>query len=126
MILFQSQYKKPDTKNTRKLLQQSVILNDTDITDNDDAIERTTPRVAYPVQPLILLAFRENHEQPTNTSLSRNPSTSEKSINSESENLQLQLNQKTYPSVMKQSLSFYSMTSHFSNKHPNSLNFLKS
>ena len=43
MKLFQSQYKKPHTKNTRKFLQQSVILNDTDITDNDDAIERTTP-----------------------------------------------------------------------------------
>ena len=36
----QQQYKKPINKNTQALLQQSTILNDSDITNNDDPIEK--------------------------------------------------------------------------------------
>ena len=37
---FKSQFKKPIKKNTRTFLQDSSLLNDTDITDNDDPIEK--------------------------------------------------------------------------------------
>ena len=37
---FQSHYKKPTEKNTKTLLQHSAILDDTDITDKDNPIEK--------------------------------------------------------------------------------------
>ena len=40
----QSQNKKPNKKNTKTILQQSAVLNDTDINDNDDFYENSIPQ----------------------------------------------------------------------------------
>ena len=49
--LFQSQYEKPNKKNTKTLIQQSAILNDDHITDNDDPIEKKIPKNDDPLFP---------------------------------------------------------------------------
>ena len=68
---FQSQYKKPIKRNTRTLLKQSAFLNDTDITDTDDPIEKVIPQEDDP------FSF--------DLSLNINSCTSEKSYDSENE-----------------------------------------
>ena len=40
---FQQQYKPPVKKNNKTLLQQSTVLNDTDITDFDDPVNERVP-----------------------------------------------------------------------------------
>ena len=47
----QSQYKKPIKKNTKTLIQQYAILNDTDTTDNDDPIGKRIPQDDDPFNP---------------------------------------------------------------------------
>ena len=48
---FQSQYEKPNRKNTKTLLQQSAILNDDHIIDNHDPIEKKNQKstIFFPV-----------------------------------------------------------------------------
>ena len=41
---FQSQDEKPNKKNTKTFLQQSAILNDDHIKDNDDPTEKKMPK----------------------------------------------------------------------------------
>ena len=43
--LFQQQYKPPVKKNNKTLLQQSTVLNDTDITDFDDPVKKKNPEL---------------------------------------------------------------------------------
>ena len=73
---FESQYRKPTKRNTKTILQQSAILDDTDISNHDDRFEKTIPQIDY----LFSLDF----------SLINNPFTYEMHNDSENENLQLQ------------------------------------
>ena len=98
----QLQYKKPINKNTQTLFQQSAILNDSDITNNDDPIEKTLPQNGDVFSPDLLSK--------------KNPSTSEKYNDCENENLQLQTIHETYTSLVKQSFfdpSFFFITPNF-------------
>ena len=42
---FQQQYKPPVKKNNKTLLQQSTVLNDTDITNTDDPVNKRIPKI---------------------------------------------------------------------------------
>ena len=84
-------------------MQQSSILKDTDINDNDDSVEKRIPQNDNPFYPVLSLKSIYNHEQTATTSLIINPVNSEKSDDSEDENLQLQTIPETYAAVIKQS-----------------------
>ena len=91
----QCQHKKPTIKITKTILQKSASLNDTDITDNDDPIEKKIPQNVAP------FSF--------DLSLIKNPFTSEKYNDSEIESLQPQTIHEIYPSIINQSviISFF-------------------
>ena len=74
-------------KNPETLLQQSAILNDTDITDNYNLIGRRVPQ--------------HGNLFHAGSSLTIIPITSEKKNDNEDEILQLQTIHETYPSVIK-------------------------
>ena len=88
---FQYQYKKPNKKKTKILMQQSANLIDVDITDTDDPIGI---KVAQNEDPLLL-----------DLSLIKNPSTSETYYDSAYEILLLQKIHETFSSVNKHSLN---------------------
>ena len=79
---------KPTKKNTKTILQRSAISNDTDITDNNDPIDKK-------------LSQKADHFPP-DLSLTKNPSTSEKFNDSENHILQMQFFHRTYTSAIKQ------------------------
>ena len=91
------------------LSQQSALLEDTDVTDRDDQIQKRIPEVMIVFFIPNYLLMKNFLEQTTTTSLIKKPSISEKQIESEFENLNLQTFHESYPSVTKHYLkiSFY-------------------
>ena len=73
--------KKAIKKKTKTLLQQSAFLSDTDLTDNDDPIEKRIPqnhKIMNFFYPDIYLVSTDNHEQAITISMNIFSSTSEK------------------------------------------------
>ena len=111
--LFQSQnYKIPDDNNKTRI-QQSTVSNETDFTFKKEPNEKWVPQDDEPVQFDFSLKLNDNHEKPTTTSLFNQPSFCEKYNDFNDENVQLQTILETYPSVVKQSLSFWVYDSSF-------------
>ena len=86
-------------------MQQTVALIDTDLTDNDDQIEKTIQQENNLIYSDLCLTSEDNHKEVTTTStfLTNSPPTTEKSNDSENETLQLQNILEIYASVMEQS-----------------------
>ena len=91
--------------NSKKLLHQSVILNHSDITYDDDPIEIGFPQDDNPIRLDSSSKFGDDPKNTTTSRLIRHSSTSEKDKDSDYENLQLHYIQENFPSVVKQSLN---------------------
>ena len=84
------------------MLQQYVLLDDTIFTDIENRIEEKIRQDDKVFLVNLSLKPKDNHEKLTTiTSLKNDPSTYEKSNDSENENTKLQPIRETYPSVKK-------------------------
>ena len=97
--------RKTATKIQKRYYSNLLSQKNTDIKDKQDPTEEKSPQEKNVSQPSLSFKSECQDELSITISLNIDPSTSQKTNDSECENLQLPSIQKTHPSALKQSLN---------------------